>query len=269
MKSFTTRSFARRKERREPITMVTAYDATFARLSEQAGVDSLLVGDSLGNVIQAQKTTLPVTLEEIAYHTRCVTRATSRVHVVADMPFGTYGSSMHDAIDNAAHLMKCGGAHGVKLEGGRQLAELIHRMTSIGIPVMGHLGFTPQSVHAFGGHYVQGRDESAAERMLEDAHVLAEAGVYAIVLEMVPVEIAKRITDEVSAPTIGIGAGNVTDGQVLVGYDLLGLNDGFKPRFLKRFAELGEATRGALSTYVDEVKARSYPAEEHTFRTEE
>lgn len=269
MRAFTTRSFTKRKERGEPITMVTAYDATFARLVEESGVDAILVGDSLGNVIQGQGTTLPVTLDEIAYHTRCVTRVTSRAHVVADMPFGTYGSGMHDAIDNAALLMKRGGAHGVKLEGGREFAELVHRMTTIGIPVMGHLGFTPQSVHAFGGHFVQGRDATAAERMVEDARVLEEAGAYAIVLEMVPVEVAAAVTEALRIPTIGIGAGNVTDGQVLVGYDLLGLNDSFQPRFLKKYADLAGTVRDAFAAYVAEVRERAYPADEHSFHVEE
>jgi 3-methyl-2-oxobutanoate hydroxymethyltransferase len=265
MKHVTTRTLLRMKQRGEPITMVTAYDATFARLFEEAGVDSLLVGDSLGNVIQGQRSTLPVSIDHMVYHTAAVTRATSRVHVVADMPFLSYGASLEHAILNAGRLMQEGGAGAVKLEGGRAFAELVHRLTLIGIPVMGHLGFTPQSVNTIGGHRVQGRGDEAAEALIEDAKVLEEAGAYAIVLEMVPKPLATRVSEALTIPTIGIGAGNGTDGQVLVCYDLLGLNDGFNPTFLKRFADLAATVRGATEAYCDEVKARTYPGDAHSF----
>ena len=247
-----------------PITVVTAYDATFARLIDDAGVDAILVGDSLGNVIQGRETTVPVTMDEMVYHTAAVSRGATRAHIVADMPFLSYGTGVESAILNAGRLMKDGGAHSVKLEGGRRFADLVQRMTSIGIPVMGHLGLTPQSVHRFGGFGVRGRGEEG-EAIIEDAKVLEEAGAYAIVLEMVPRDLAAKVTEAIGIPTIGIGAGNATSGQVLVSYDLLGINDSFKPRFLKRYAELGEVIRGAVSDYISEVRERSYPDEAHSF----
>ncbi|MFT4702736.1 MAG: 3-methyl-2-oxobutanoate hydroxymethyltransferase [Bradymonadia bacterium] len=268
MKKVTTRTLRRMRERGEPITMVTAYDATFARLLDEAGVDSLLVGDSLGNVIQGRDTTLPVTLEHIIYHCACVARGTTRAHIVADMPFLSYGASLDDAIVNAGRLLKEGSAHAVKLEGGEEQAPLVRRLTQIGIPVMGHLGFTPQSVQVFGGHFVQGREDGAADQMIADAKALEAAGAYGIVLEMVPKTVAQRVTQAISIPTIGIGAGNVTSGQVLVCYDLLGLNEGFHPTFLKKFAELGGTVRGAAAAYVKEVREGTYPGDEHSFNVE-
>lgn len=263
-KPITVRTLQKRKDDGVPITMVTAYDATFARLLDEAGVDAMLVGDSLGNVIQGRETTLPVELDHIIYHTAAVRRGATRAHVVADMPFLTYGAGLESGIINAGRLMKEGGAHAVKLEGGREFAELIHRLTTIGIPVMGHLGFTPQSVHRFGGFYVQGKGD-ASERLLEDARILEEAGAYAIVLEMVPMEIARTVSEALTIPTIGIGAGNGTDGQVLVCYDMLGLNDGFTPKFLKRYTNLADTVRDATQAYVDEVKARAFPTTDHSY----
>ena len=260
----STRTFQQLRAKGTPITMVTAYDATFARLFEQAGVDSILVGDSLGNVIQGRDTTLPVTIDEMIYHTAAVVRGTTRVHVVADMPFGTYGGAVDESVSNACRIMKESGAHAVKLEGGLPMAETVERMTAVGVPVMGHLGFTPQSVHRFGGHYVQGRGE-AAESLVADALALQEAGAYAVVLELVPAEVATRVTETLSIPTIGIGAGNGTSGQVLVGYDMLGMNDEFTPKFLKKFANLSDVIRDATRAYCDEVRGRTYPAEEHGF----
>ncbi len=249
-----------------PITVVTAYDATFARLFDEAGVDALLVGDSLGNVIQGHSTTLPVSVEHIIYHTAAVARGTRHAHIIADMPFGSYGASLETSIHNAMRIMAEGGAHAVKLEGGAEQAELVARLVSIGIPVMGHLGLTPQSVHALGGFHVQGRGADA-ERLKADALALQEAGAYAIVLEMVPRQLANEVTASLRIPTIGIGAGNGTSGQVLVCYDLLGLNDNFKPRFLKHFSNLGQSTRDAIKTYIDEVKARTYPDDAHSFES--
>ena len=263
-KQKSTRTFQQLRAQGTPITMVTAYDATFARLFEQAGVDSILVGDSLGNVIQGRDTTLPVTVDEIIYHTAAVVRGTERVHVVADMPFGSYGGRVEDSVANACRIMKESGAHAVKLEGGQQMVDTVEGICGVGVPVMGHLGFTPQSVHRFGGHYVQGRGE-AGDTLLADALALQEAGAYAIVLELVPAQVATRLTEALSIPTIGIGAGNGTSGQVLVSYDMLGMNDEFTPKFLKKFANLSESIREATRTYCDEVRARSYPGPEHEF----
>ncbi|MEM1348569.1 MAG: 3-methyl-2-oxobutanoate hydroxymethyltransferase [Myxococcota bacterium] len=261
----TTRQLRAQYEAGEPITMVTCYDYTFARLVEMAGIDMILIGDSLGNVIQGQETTLPVEVEDIIYHTRAVMRGNGSAHVVADMPFLSYQASADDALVQAGRLMKYGGAQSVKLEGGERVTEIVYRMTQAGIPVCGHLGLTPQSVHAFGGFRVQGREEEAARRMIREAKLLAEAGAFMVVLELVPAQLARRVTEAVNIPTIGIGAGHVTSGQVLVLYDLLGLNMEFTPKFLKRFATLEEDVVGALSAYREEVKARKYPGEEHSF----
>lgn len=262
-KKISTRTFQQLRDDGTPITMVTAYDATFARLFEQAGVDSILVGDSLGNVVQGRGTTLPVTVDEIIYHTAAVVRGTDTVHVVADMPFGSYGASIPDSVRAACRIMKESGAHAVKLEGGASMADTVRRIVDVGVPVMGHLGFTPQSVHKFGGHYIQGRGD-AADVLLEDALALQGAGAYAIVLELVPAALAARVTAALDIPTIGIGAGNGTSGQVLVGYDMLGLMD-FQPKFLKRYAELATTIREATTAYCADVRARTYPGPEHSF----
>ncbi len=246
-----------------PITMVTAYDATFARLLAQAEVDALLVGDSLGNVVQGHETTLPVSIDELVYHTRCVTRGAPGAFVVADLPFGAYGGELDEGIRNAVRLMKEGGASSVKLEGGRPMVELVRRLVAMGIPVMGHLGMTPQSVHQFGGHRVQGRSEAAAAALLADARALAEAGAWGVVLELIPAALAAELTVALDIPTIGIGSGQGCAGQVLVSYDLLGLNDEFSPRFLKRYERLGERVRQAVRSYADEVRAGQYPTAEH------
>lgn len=263
-KKTSVRTFQKLRDAGTPITMVTAYDATFASLFERAGVDSILVGDSLGNVVQGRGTTLPVTVDEIIYHTKAVLRGTETVHVIADMPFGSYGASVEQAVHTGARIMKESGAHAVKLEGGVPMAPAVKALTDIGVPVMGHLGYTPQSVHKFGGHYVQGRGE-AGDALIEDAKALQAAGAYAIVLELVPAAIAARVTEAIAIPTIGIGAGNQTSGQVLVCYDMLGMNDAFSPKFLKKFADLSGVIRDATAAYVAEVKDRSYPAEEHSF----
>lgn len=251
--------------RGDKLAMVTAYDATFARLFDAAGVDAMLVGDSLGMVIQGTTSTLPVTLDDIIYHSRAVVRGTQRAHIIGDMPFMSYQSSMDEALRNAGRLLKEGGVESVKLEGGKEFAEVVHRMTRMGIPVMGHIGLMPQRVHAMGGFKVQGRDGSGAESILEDAMVLAEAGCYALVIEGVPAPLAERITHAVDIPTIGIGAGVGCDGQILVGYDLLGLGDGHKPRFVKQFASFFTAGVEATKTYIDEVRDGVFPGAEHSF----
>ena len=234
----TTRGLLEKWRKGVPISMVTCYDYTFARLVERAEIDMILVGDSMGNVIQGHETTIPVELEDIIYHTRAVLRGNSTAHVVADLTFMSYQASEDEAMVNAGRLLKEGGAQSVKLEGGERIAPLVRRMVEAGIPVVGHLGLTPQSVHAFGGFRVQGRGEEAADRLMADALALQDAGAFMIVLEMVPAELAARVTEALSIPTIGIGAGAQTSGQVLVIYDLLGLNNDFKPRFVKHYASL-------------------------------
>ena len=256
-----------RKMKREGtrITMVTAYDATFARLFDDAGMDILLVGDSLGMVVQGQDSTLPVTVDEVIYHCRAVVRGTRRAHVVGDMPFLSWQVSPEQALTNAGRFLSEGGAQAVKLEGGVDAAPTIERIVHAGIPVMAHVGLTPQSVHAMGGFRVQGKTEEAAERVLADAKAVAEAGAYSLVLEGIPTDLAKRITDEVDIPTIGIGAGPHCDGQVLVCYDLLGLTPELKPKFVKRYAEFFEEGVAAARRYRDEVRAGVFPSEEYSF----
>ena len=247
------------------LTMVTCYDYTFARLVEAAEIDMILIGDSLGNVIQGHDTTIPVEVEDIIYHTRAVLRGNRSAHVVADMPFMSYQSGLETGVKNAGRLLKEGGAQSVKVEGGAHLVPLVETLVRAGIPVVGHLGLTPQSVHAFGGFRVQAKSDEAGERLLADAIALQEAGAYMIVLEMVPAALAKTVTEALEIPTIGIGAGNSTSGQVLVIQDLLGLNLSFKPKFLKHFARLEENVVAALSAYREDVTSSSYPDDEHSF----
>jgi 3-methyl-2-oxobutanoate hydroxymethyltransferase len=265
----TIQTLRQMKERGEKIAMLTAYDATFARLFDDAGADVLLVGDSLGMVIQGNDTTLPVTLEEMAYHCRAVARATRRAHVVGDMPFMTYQASIAEGMANAGKLMKEGGCQSVKLEGGAVHAELVRHLVAAGIPVMGHVGLTPQSYHQLGGFKVQGRDSGGRERLLADAKALADAGAYAIVLEAIPSDIAREITAAVDVPTIGIGAGVACDGQVLVSYDMLGMDESFKPRFVRRFATLGATIKDAVTAYVGEVRGGTFPSDAESFAMQE
>jgi 3-methyl-2-oxobutanoate hydroxymethyltransferase len=247
------------------ITMVTAYDATFARLFDEAGLDVLLVGDSLGMVVQGQDSTLPVTVDEVIYHCRAVARGTRRAHVVGDMPFLSWQVSPEQALRNAGRFLSEGGAQSVKLEGGVDAAPTIERIVRAGIPVMAHVGLTPQSVHAMGGFRVQGKTEEKAARVLADAKAVAEAGAYSLVLEGIPTDLARSITEEVDIPTIGIGAGPHCDGQVLVCYDLLGLTPDLKPRFVKRYAEFFEEGVAAARHYCDEVRTGVFPSEEFGF----
>lgn len=253
------------KRRGEKIAMLTCYDATFARLLDESHADLLLVGDSLGMVIQGHETTLPVTLDEVIYHTRAVARGAHRAHVVGDMPFMSYQTSIEAALAAAGRLIKEGGAHSVKLEGGAQHAELVRRLVACGIPVMGHIGLTPQSFHQLGGFKIQGREDGGAERLIADARALEEAGAYAVVLEGIPSEIAERITRALTIPTIGIGAGIGCDGQVLVIYDLLGMNDSFKPRFVRTYEKLATRIRTAVDAYVTDVKGGAFPSEAESF----
>jgi 3-methyl-2-oxobutanoate hydroxymethyltransferase len=254
-----------RKTQGPKIAMVTAYDATMAKLLEAGGVDVLLVGDSLGMVVQGLANTLPVTLDEMCYHGRAVARAATRAHVMGDLPFMSYQASPEQAVQAAGKLLKEGGCESVKLEGGREFAEHVRRITACSIPVMAHIGLTPQSVHAMGGFRVQGRGAEAAERLLEDARAHEAAGAFALLLEGIPAELGARITAAVGIPTVGIGAGPHCDGQVLVCYDFLGMYPDLQPRFVKRFAEVGETVVQATRAYVAEVQAGTFPGEAHSF----
>jgi len=253
-----------RKQRGEKIVMLTAYDYPSARLAERAGVDVVLVGDSLGTVTLGYDSTIPVTLEDILHHAKAVRRGLRRALLLADMPFGTFQAGPEDAIRNAARLLKEGGAQAVKLEGGAPVIETVRRLTEAGIPVMGHLGLTPQSIHIFGGHRAQGKDPNAAEQMLADAQALEAAGAFGLVLETIPATLAARITASLSIPTIGIGAGPGCDGQVQVWHDLLGLTPGKTFRHVKRYAEVGEVVEAALRAFAEEVRQARFPTEEHS-----
>jgi 3-methyl-2-oxobutanoate hydroxymethyltransferase len=248
-----------------PITVVTAYDFPTARLADEAQVDILLVGDSLGTVVLGYESTLPVTMEDILHHTRAVTRARPAALVVADMPFLSYQVNDDQAVLNAGRLVQQGGADAVKLEGGERVATAVARMTAAGIPVMGHLGLTPQSVLTFGGYKVQARGEADQERLLREAKALEQAGCFSLVLEGIPARLGAAVTRELTIPTIGIGAGLQCDGQVLVTHDLLGLFHGHQPKFVRRYAELGAATRDAFARYVADVKARRFPSDAESY----
>ena len=253
------------KQRGEKIVMITAYEYSAARFVEEAGIPLILVGDSLGNVVLGYDSTVPVTMDEIVHHVKPVVRATERAHVVADMPFGSYQGGPEDALRNAARLLKEGGAQSVKLEGGKHVAETVRRLTQAGIPVMGHLGLTPQSINQLGGYKVQGKTPAAAVRILNGAMALQEAGAYAIVLEGVPVRVAEIITEKLSIPTIGIGAGWACDGQVQVWHDLLGLFSDFVPRHAGRYANLGPTIVEALKAYAADVRNGAFPTEKESF----
>ena len=269
MKKVTIHTLQKMKEAGERISMLTAYDATFARLFDQAGLDVLLVGDSLGMVVQGHPHTLPVTVDDMVYHCRAVARATQRAHVVGDMPFGSYQVSAEEAVHAALRLVAEGGAESVKLEGGRDFVPVVEAIVRASIPVMGHLGLTPQSFHKLGGYVVQGRGEEKARRLVEDALALERAGCYAVVLEAIPAELAAEITGKLRVPTIGIGAGAGCGGQVLVCYDMLGLDPSFQPRFVKRFAELGLTASDAAARYVAEIRSGAFPTAAHSFQDQE
>jgi 3-methyl-2-oxobutanoate hydroxymethyltransferase len=267
VKKVTIHALRQQKVRGERISMLTAYDATFARLFDEAGIDVLLVGDSVGMVVQGHDSTLPVTVDEMVYHCRAVKRGVRRAHVVGDLPFMSYQASVDEAVRNAGRLVAEGGAESVKLEGGAEFAEVVSRIVRAGIPVMGHIGLTPQSVHKMGGYVVQGKDEEKARKLLADALALEAAGCYAIVLEGIPMELAEEITRRLSIPTIGIGAGVHCDGQVLVCYDLLGFNREFAPKFVKRYADGAGLVEDAAKRYIDEVRGGAFPADEHSFHS--
>jgi len=253
------------KRKGEPITVVTAYDFPSARLADQAGVEILLVGDSVGTVVLGYDSTLPVTLEDMLHHTRAVARAKPSALIVGDMPFMSYQVSVEQAVASAGRFVQEGGADAVKLEGGARVVEAVRRIVEAGIPVMGHLGLTPQSVLAFGGYKVQARGEADQERLLADARALEAAGCFSIVLEGIPARLGAAVSRELAIPTIGIGAGVQCDGQVLVFHDLLGLYHGHEPRFVRRYAELGQQTREAIARYVADVKARRFPSDAESY----
>ncbi len=261
----TVRSLAQRKQRAEPFSMLTAYDFTFARIFDEAGIDLLLVGDSLGNVVQGHETTLPVTLDEVIYHTRLVARGIRRSMLIADMPFGSYQVGSEDAVRSAIRFVKEAGAHGVKLEGGVSVAESIERIVAAQVPVMGHVGLTPQSVNQMGGFRVQGRDEPGRSQVIEDARAVQEAGAFAVVLEGIPADLGQEITGLLEIPTIGIGAGPGCDGQVLVMHDLLGLSD-WTPSFVKQYANLGGLAAQAARSFAEDVANRKFPDDAHSYR---
>ena len=265
----TVLTFKELKEKQEKITMLTAYDYSTAKLIDESGVNSILVGDSLGIVCLGYEDTLSVTMEDMIHHTRAVTRGAKNALVVADMPFMSYQTSVYDAVVNAGRLIKEGRAQAVKLEGGKEVVEQIRAIVNASIPVVAHLGLTPQSINAFGGFKVQGKSEEAAQRLLEEARAVEEAGAFAVVLECVPAKLAEFISKEISIPTIGIGAGAGCDGQVLVYQDMLGMYSDFVPKFAKQYAKVGEVMRKAFADYNKEVKDGVFPEEKHTFKIDE
>ena len=265
----TVITIQRAKERGEKITMLTAYDYSMAKLIDEAGINMILVGDSLGMVMLGYEDTLSVTMEDMIHHTRAVARGVKDTMVVADMPFMSYQTSVYDAVLNAGRLMKEGRANAVKLEGGREFAEHIRAITAASVPVVAHLGLTPQSLNAFGGFKVQGKTEEAARKLLEDARAIEAAGAAVVVLECVPARLAKLVTEQLHIPTIGIGAGAECDGQVLVYQDMLAMFGNFKPKFVKQFADIGNLMKEAFRKYIEEVESGAFPAEEHTFKIDD
>ena len=261
----TTRRLMEMKAKGEKIAMITAYDYSMAKLIDEAGMDAILVGDSAANVMAGYATTLPITLEQMIYHAQCVTRGVKRALVVCDMPFGTYQGNSKEALASAIRIMKESNAEAVKIEGGSEIIESIERIISAGIPVMGHLGLTPQSINKFGTYNVRARDEAEAAKLMEDAKLLEKAGCFAVVLEKIPADLAKKVSESLSIPTIGIGAGNGCDGQVLVMQDMLGINKGFSPRFLRRYADLGTIIEDAVGNYIKDVKSSDFPNEHEQY----
>ena len=261
----TTHRLMEMKERGEKISMLTSYDFSMAKLVDQAGIDVILVGDSASNVMAGNETTLPITLDQMIYHGKSVKKAVQRALVVVDLPFGSYQGNSKEALASAIRVMKETHADCIKLEGGSQVRESIERILSAGIPVMGHLGLTPQSINKFGTYTVRAREEAEAQKLIEDAHLLEEIGCFALVLEKIPAELATRVASELTIPVIGIGAGGGVDGQVLVVHDMLGINQGFSPRFLRRYANLAEDITHAVQTYIEDVKSQDFPNEKEQY----
>ena len=265
----TVQTFKEAKNNHTKLAMLTAYDYSTAKLQDEAGIHGILVGDSLGNVILGYEDTISVTMEDMIHHGAAVARGAKNALVVVDMPFMSYQTSVYDAVVNAGRLMKEGRANAVKLEGGVSVCPQIKAITAAGIPVMAHLGLTPQSINAFGGFNVQGKNEAAARKLIDDAKAVEEAGAFALVLECVPAKLAKIISEQLTIPTIGIGAGAGCDGQILVYQDMLGMFSDYTPKFVKRFAEVGSVMKEAFANYIKEVQAETYPAEEHTFKIDD
>lgn len=265
IKKVTTHVLQEMKLRQEKIAMLTAYDYSTARILEAAGIDIVLVGDSASNVMAGHSTTLPITLNEMIYHAASVVRAVQRALVVVDLPFGTYQGNSKEALASAIRIMKETGAHAIKLEGGSEIKESVERILSAGIPVMGHLGLTPQSIYKFGTFVVRAKEEEEAKKLISDAHLLEEIGCFAIVLEKIPATLGKTVAEELRIPLIGIGAGQFVDGQVLVLHDMLGINQEFSPRFLRRYHNLYQEIYGAIQTYIKDVKSREFPNEREQY----
>mgnify|MGYP001384085460 CR=1 FL=1 len=265
IKRITTHTIQEMKNRGEKISALTAYDYSMARIVDAAGIDIILVGDSASNVIAGHETTLPITLDQMIYHAQCVVRGVDRALVVADLPFGTYQSDPQKALESGVRMMKESGAHAVKIEGGEEIADSVSRLINAGIPVMGHLGLTPQSIYQFGTYKVRAKEDAEAEKLIKDAKILEELGCFALVLEKIPADLAKKVSESISIPTIGIGAGPDCDGQVLVYHDMVGMNKGFSPKFLRRYLDLYTEITGAVSQYVKDVKDVSFPNKNESY----
>ena len=264
-KKITTHSLQEMKQNKEKISMLTAYDYTLAKIVDSGGVDVILVGDSASNVMAGHETTLPITLDQMIYHTASVVRAVDRALIVADMPFGTYQGNSKEALNSAIRIMKESGAHSVKMEGGSEILESVERILTAGIPVMGHLGLTPQSIYKFGTYTVRAKEEAESKKLIEDALLLEKAGCFAIVLEKIPAKLATKVAKKLSIPVIGIGAGSGVDGQVLVLHDMIGMTREFSPRFLRRYLNLYEDIKGAVGQYVSDVKTTDFPNEKEQY----
>jgi 3-methyl-2-oxobutanoate hydroxymethyltransferase len=264
-KKITTHSLLEMKQNKEKISMLTAYDYTLAKIVDSGGIDIILVGDSASNVMAGHETTLPITLDQMIYHTASVVRAVDRALIVADMPFGTYQGNSKEALNSAIRIMKESGAHSVKMEGGSEILESVERILTAGIPVMGHLGLTPQSIYKFGTYTVRAKEEAESKKLIEDALLLQKAGCFALVLEKIPASLATKVAQKLSIPVIGIGAGSGVDGQVLVLHDMIGMTHEFSPRFLRRYLNLFEDIKGAVSQYVSDVKTVDFPNDKEQY----
>lgn len=265
VKKITTHVLQEMKLKGEKISALTAYDFSMAGILDESGIDIILVGDSASNVMAGNRTTLPITLNEMIYHATSVMKAVSRSLVIVDMPFGTYQGNSKEALHSAIRIMKESGANGIKMEGGKEIIESVDRILSAGIPVLGHLGLTPQSIHKFGTYVVRAKEENEAQKLVEDARLLEEAGCFGLVLEKIPAALGATVTKEIKIPTIGIGAGNDVDGQILVLHDMLGITHKFSPRFLRRYHNLREEIRGSVKAYIDDVKSRDFPNEREQY----
>jgi 3-methyl-2-oxobutanoate hydroxymethyltransferase len=265
MKDKVTATLFQRLKSQEKIAVLTAYDYLVAQLLDETGIDAVLVGDSVGMVFSGYQTTLPVTMDEMIYHTKAVRRGVKRALLIGDMPFLSYQASPGDAVTNAGRFLQEAGAEAVKIEGGREMAKTIGKLTEVGIPVMGHLGLTPQSIHQFGGYRIRGKSQEEAQRLIQDAHAIEEAGCFSVVLEKIPSDLAREVTQQLKIPTIGIGAGPHCDGQVLVVHDMLGLFERFKPKFVRRYARLAEEMRLAFRAYIQDVKRGKFPSEGESY----